>query len=222
MKKTKIVIAGGGFAGLYAAKYLDEHMARRPDVEVTLIARENFILFTPMLHEVAAGDLAPGDIVNPLRRILRHINVIAADVRDVDLSARKVRCLHGFEGTELEFDFDHLRRCKATLPRAITRLNRHRRNDRRIGNCDLPDSGHVLCNRKVCGPKEVCAPAAIASSRVSSAARNGGTSIGFGYLRVALSLARNPANPRPRQRTDFSSSVRCADGISKSPLNSLL
>src|SRR6266480_2477359 len=103
MKKTKIVIAGGGFAGLYAAKYLDKHVARRPDVEVTLIARENFILFTPMLHEVAAGD-----IVNPLRRILRHVNVIAADVREVDLCARKVRCLHGLEGTELEFDFDHL------------------------------------------------------------------------------------------------------------------
>ena len=89
MKKTKIVIAGGGFAGLYAAKYFDKHLARRPDVEVTLIARENFILFTPMLHEVAAGDLAPGDIVNPLRRILRHVNVIEADVRDVDLSAQK-------------------------------------------------------------------------------------------------------------------------------------
>ena len=85
MKKTKIVIAGGGFAGLYAAKYFDKHLARRPDIEVTLIARENFILFTPMLHEVAAGDLAPGDIVNPLRRILRHVNVIEADVQDVDL-----------------------------------------------------------------------------------------------------------------------------------------
>jgi NADH:quinone reductase (non-electrogenic) len=108
MKKTKIVIAGGGFAGLYAAKYLDNHLARRPDIEVTLIARANFILFTPMLHEVAAGDLAPGDIVNPLRRILRHVNVIEADVQDVDLSARKVRCVHGLERSELEFDFDHL------------------------------------------------------------------------------------------------------------------
>src|SRR4029079_2348807 len=108
MKKTKIVIAGGGFAGLYAAKYFDKHLAQRPDMEVTLIARENFILFTPMLHEVAAGDLAPGDIVNPLRRILRHVNVIEADVRDVDLSARKVRCLHGLEGAELEFEFAHL------------------------------------------------------------------------------------------------------------------
>ena len=108
MKKTKIVIAGGGFAGLYAAKYLDKYLARRPDVEVTLIARENFILFTPMLHEVAAGDLAPGDIVNPLRRILRHVNVIEADVTDVDLSARRVRCVHGLERGELEFEFDHL------------------------------------------------------------------------------------------------------------------
>ena len=108
MNKTKIVIAGGGFAGLYAAKYLDKHLARRPDVEVTLIARENFILFTPMLHEVAAGDLAPNDIVNPLRRILRHVNVIEANVQGVDLSARKVRCVHGLDGAELEFEFHHL------------------------------------------------------------------------------------------------------------------
>src|SRR4029077_9380800 len=82
MKKTRIVIVGGGFAGLYAAKYLDKHLARRPDIEVTLIARENFVLFTPMLHEVAAGDLAPGDIVNPLRRILRHVHIVGADVED--------------------------------------------------------------------------------------------------------------------------------------------
>ena len=89
MKKTKIVIAGGGFAGLYAAKYLDKRLARRPDIEVTLISRENFILFTPMLHEVAAGDLSPTDIVNPLRRILRHVNVVEAEVNGIDLSAKK-------------------------------------------------------------------------------------------------------------------------------------
>src|SRR5258707_15548235 len=93
MKKTKIIIAGGGFAGLYAAKYLNKRLARRPDVEVTLISRENFILFTPMLHEVAAGDLSPSDIVNPLRRILRHVNVVEAEVNGIDVTARKIRCL---------------------------------------------------------------------------------------------------------------------------------
>ena len=79
MKKTSIVIAGGGFAGLSAAMHLDKTLARRLDIEVTLISRENFILFTPMLHEVAAGDLYPGDIVNPVRRILRHVKFVEAD-----------------------------------------------------------------------------------------------------------------------------------------------
>jgi NADH dehydrogenase len=108
MKKTKIVIAGGGFAGLYAAKYLDKRLARRPDIEVTLISRENFILFTPMLHEVAAGDLSPSGIVNPLRRILRHVNVVAAEVSNIDLSAKKIRCMAGVRNIEFEFEFDHL------------------------------------------------------------------------------------------------------------------
>ena len=108
MKTTQIVIAGGGFAGLYAAKYFDKRLARRDDVEVTLISRENFILFTPMLHEIAAGDLSPNDIVNPLRRILRHVKFVEADVRDVDLNVRKIRCIHGIGDADLALEFDHL------------------------------------------------------------------------------------------------------------------
>jgi hypothetical protein len=102
MKKTKIVIAGGGFAGLYAAKHFDKGLACR-NVEVTLISRENFILFTPMLHEVAAGDLHPGDITNPLRRILRHVKVVEAEVRAVDLKARRLLCTGGLDSLPLEF-----------------------------------------------------------------------------------------------------------------------
>ena len=108
MNKTRIVIAGGGFAGLSAAMYLDKTLARRADVEVTLISRENFILFTPMLHEVAAGDLYPGDIVNPLRRILRHASFVEADVQAIDLPARRVHCVGGVARLALEFEFDHL------------------------------------------------------------------------------------------------------------------
>ncbi len=73
--------------------YLDKKLARRADTEVTLISRENFILFTPMLHEVAAGDLYPGDIVNPLRRILHHVKFVQAEVQAIDLSARRVRVI---------------------------------------------------------------------------------------------------------------------------------
>jgi NADPH-dependent 2,4-dienoyl-CoA reductase/sulfur reductase-like enzyme len=104
MKTTRIVIAGGGFAGLYAAIHFDKRLARRADVEVTLISRDNFILFTPMLHEVAAGDLYPGDIVNPLRRILRHVKVVTADVQTIDLNTRRVHCMGGIADRELEFE----------------------------------------------------------------------------------------------------------------------
>src|ERR1043166_5966529 len=107
-QQMRIVIVGGGFAGLYAAMQFDKRLARRADVEVTLISRENFILFTPMLHEVAAGDLYPGDIVNPLRRILRHVKVVEADVQTIDLNLRRVHCLGGVAEHELEFEFDHL------------------------------------------------------------------------------------------------------------------
>jgi NADH:ubiquinone reductase (H+-translocating) len=107
-KKTRIVIAGGGFAGLYAAKQLDGTLAQQRDVEVTLISRENFILFTPMLHEVAAGDLSPSDIVNPLRRILRRVKVVQAEIQDIDVTKKKVRCVGGLGDVELEFEFDHL------------------------------------------------------------------------------------------------------------------
>src|SRR6266446_3248787 len=108
MKTTRIVIAGGGFTVHYAAIHFDKRLARRADVEVTLISRENFILFTPMLHEVAAGDLYPGDIVNPLRRILRHVKVVEADVQAIDLNLRRVHCVGGVADHELEFEFDHL------------------------------------------------------------------------------------------------------------------
>src|SRR5882672_11427490 len=102
--KTRIVIAGGGFAGLSAAMYFDKKFARRDDIEVTLISRENFILFTPMLHEVAAGDLYPGDIVNPLRRILRHVRFVEAEVQSNDLSARQVRGTGGVASFDLTFE----------------------------------------------------------------------------------------------------------------------
>jgi NADH:quinone reductase (non-electrogenic) len=83
-------------------------LARRAKAEVTRISRENFVLFTPMLYEVASGDLYPGYIVNPLRRILRHVKFIDADVQAIDLSARRVHCIGGVADRELEFEFDHL------------------------------------------------------------------------------------------------------------------
>ena len=104
----KIVIAGGGFAGVSAAMHLDRTLARRADMDVTLVSRENFLLFTPMLHEVAAGDLSPGDIVNPLRRVVRHVKVVEAEVTSIDMDARVVRCAGALGRRTLDLPFDHL------------------------------------------------------------------------------------------------------------------
>ncbi len=105
---TRILILGGGFGGSYAARRLDRTLARRKDVEVVLIARENYLLFTPMLHEVAAGDLSPGDIVNPLRKMLRRVRLVAGEVVQIDLRERRVSVEVGALRRKNELTYDHL------------------------------------------------------------------------------------------------------------------
>ncbi|PZV13755.1 MAG: FAD-dependent oxidoreductase [Leptolyngbya sp.] len=78
----RVVIVGGGFGGLYAAKSL-----RRSPVQVTLIDRRNFHLFQPLLYQVATGSLSPADISSPLRGILSHCkntSVLMDEVVDID------------------------------------------------------------------------------------------------------------------------------------------
>jgi Pyridine nucleotide-disulphide oxidoreductase len=85
--KKSTVILGGGFAGVESARYLDRTAAKCDDVEVTLVSRENFTVFTPMLHEVAAGDLEPNHICNPLRKLLGRVVVLTGNARTVRSSA---------------------------------------------------------------------------------------------------------------------------------------
>jgi NADH dehydrogenase len=106
--RRRLVIVGGGFGGLYAARRLQRTLADQPDLSVVLISRENYLLFTPMLHEVAAGDLDPADIVNPVRRMARRVRLIQADVSGVDLQARVVRYAVGGLRQPRELSFDYL------------------------------------------------------------------------------------------------------------------
>ena len=97
---TKVVIVGGGFAGLSAAKSL----GRKPDVEVTLIDRRNHHLFQPLLYQVATAGLSPADIAAPIRSILsgfKNIRVLQGEVESVDLERKKVTADFG----DLEFDY---------------------------------------------------------------------------------------------------------------------
>jgi NADH dehydrogenase len=84
----RVVIVGGGFAGLYAAQSL-----KHEQFEVTLIDRRNFHLFQPLLYQVATGGLSPGEIASPLRFVLNHqknARVLLGEVVDIDSPAREV------------------------------------------------------------------------------------------------------------------------------------
>jgi NADH:ubiquinone reductase (H+-translocating) len=94
---TRILILGGGFAGLTVAMELERSLGRDPSVEINLVNRENFFLFTPMLHEVAASDLDLTTIVNPVRKMLRRVHFFAGEVDRIDLEQRNVSVAHGFD-----------------------------------------------------------------------------------------------------------------------------
>ena len=92
----RVVIVGGGFGGLYAAKAL-----RHAPVEVTLLDRRNFHLFQPLLYQVATGGLSPGEIASPLRFVLRrskNTQVLLAEVTDLDTAKRRVILRDGEAG----------------------------------------------------------------------------------------------------------------------------
>jgi NADH dehydrogenase len=107
-QKTRILILGGGFAGLHAAVHLDDTLARDPDVEITLINRDNFFLFTPMLHEVAASDLDLTNIVSPVRQLLKRVNFFAGEVESIDLERKQVNVSHGFDHHHHDLPYEHL------------------------------------------------------------------------------------------------------------------
>src|SRR5947209_479841 len=95
-----VVIAGGGFAGLYAARAL-----RRAPVRITLLDRHNYHLFQPLLYQVATAALNPSDIAAPIRSILRHqrnVSVLLGEATSVDVS-RKAVILK--DGAELRYDY---------------------------------------------------------------------------------------------------------------------
>ncbi len=95
----RVLILGGGFGGLYAAKAL-----RKAPVQVTLLDRRNFHLFQPLLYQVATGSLSPGEIASPLRSVLRrqkNTRVLLGDAVDLDIDFNRVIL---DDGQTVEFD----------------------------------------------------------------------------------------------------------------------
>ena len=103
-KRKRVVIIGGGFAGIAAARAL-----RRCNVEIILIDRRNHHIFQPLLYQVATAVLAPAEIAAPIRQIeerQKNLTVMLAEVTAVDLSSRSVSVSYPPSGTRrIAFDF---------------------------------------------------------------------------------------------------------------------
>ena len=108
-QKTKVLILGGGFGGVYTALELEKRLGKESDVEITLVNRDNFFLFTPMLHEVAASDLDITTIVNPIRKLLKRTNFFDGEINAIDLNDKQVTVSHGIGASHAhELSYDHL------------------------------------------------------------------------------------------------------------------
>lgn len=101
-----VVIVGGGFAGAYCARELERRL-RRNEARVTLINRNNYFVFTPLLVEAGTGALEPRHAVIPLRQFLRRTRLQTADVAGIDGNAREVG-LRRMDGSERTLAYDHL------------------------------------------------------------------------------------------------------------------
>src|SRR5256885_4211069 len=102
----RVVVVGGGFGGLPAVRGL-----RRTDVDVTLVDRQNFFLFQPLVYQVATGSLSSVEVAIPLRQILRrqrNARVVLGEVDGFDLEQRRVSVRHLPNGAAMTIDYDTL------------------------------------------------------------------------------------------------------------------
>jgi NADH dehydrogenase len=106
--RHRVVILGGGFAGVYTARYLMRLLGRRRDVHVELLSEENYFVFQPLLPEVAAGGINPNHVVNPIRDMLPSAQFRWCHIVAVDTARNVVMVVQGEGRAMVEVPYDHL------------------------------------------------------------------------------------------------------------------
>ena len=104
---TRVLILGGGFAGVSTAEQLERRFGGSAEVELTLVSETNAMLFTPMLAEVAASSLEASHITSPLRTNLRRTTVVRGRVTAIDLALQRVAVEPTF-GLPQQLGYDHV------------------------------------------------------------------------------------------------------------------
>ena len=113
---TRIVILGGGFGGVSAAQRLEQLTAKDERFVVTLISQSNYLLFTPMLAEVASSALQAQHISTPVRAACPHTNFLRAGVTEIDVESKAVTISPGADRSVEKIDFDHLVLALGSVP----------------------------------------------------------------------------------------------------------
>jgi NADH dehydrogenase len=107
MGAKRILILGGGFAGVYTARTL-EKLLRPAEAEITLVNRENYWVYQPMLPEVISGSIGLTDVVSPIRRLCPRTRLVMREVETIDLEARIVTVSPGFRPVQTALPYDYL------------------------------------------------------------------------------------------------------------------
>jgi NADH:ubiquinone reductase (H+-translocating) len=107
MSRKRILILGGGFAGIYAARRL-ERILSPEEATIQLVNQENYWVYQPMLPEVISGGIGITDIVSPIRHLCPRTQLIMREVVDIDLKGKVVTVSPGFRARNLEIEYDYL------------------------------------------------------------------------------------------------------------------
>ncbi|MCZ6529702.1 MAG: NAD(P)/FAD-dependent oxidoreductase [Chloroflexi bacterium] len=114
--RTRVVILGGGFGGVSTAQRLEKLTARDESFDVTLVSQSNYLLFTPMLAEVASSALQAQHISTPVRAACPYTRFLRAAVEGIDTEAKTVRLLPGIDLPPESLEYDHLVLALGSVP----------------------------------------------------------------------------------------------------------
>jgi NADH dehydrogenase len=103
----RILILGGGFGGVYTARYL-EKLLKPSEASIHLVNRENYWVYQPMLPEVISGSIGITDVVSPIRRLCPRTHLVMREVEEIDLKNKVVVVSPGFKPRRMELAYDYL------------------------------------------------------------------------------------------------------------------
>src|SRR5271155_3734034 len=103
-----VLIAGGGFAGVYCAQAIARKLGISACERVAIVADHNYMVFQPMLAEVAGSSISPHHVVNSIRGICRNVSVLRGCISEIDLPGRSVRLDAGMFSPAVTVCFNHL------------------------------------------------------------------------------------------------------------------